>query len=268
MPELPEVETIKRSLAFLCGARIRHIDIRREDIVRLKDYELKELYGKRLEDISRRGKYLILRLEAGFNIVLHLGMSGRFFVLEEEILAEEKHIHSIIYLDNGQKLVYQDPRRFGGIWLARDLDDFFKHMGKEPLQDDFNCEYLSGVTSKRKIPIKSLLLEQHIIAGIGNIYADEALFRAGIRPDRRACSLMGEEIEALCEAIKEVLLAGIEKRGTTFRDYRDGYGKSGNFQNFLNVYGREGEECRRCGTGIEREKIGGRSSYFCPNCQK
>lgn len=268
MPELPEVETIRQSLLFLCGARVKHIDIKREDILRLKDYRLKELYGRKIEDIRRRGKFLILKLEDNFNIVLHMGMSGRFFVAAEEILIDEPHIHSIIYLDNSYKLIYQDPRRFGGIWLVHDLNAFFSRMGREPLEDDFNCEYLRQVAGKRKATIKSLLLEQNVIAGIGNIYADEALFRAGIRPDRKALSLTYSEIDALCKAIKEVLTKSIKERGTTFRDYRDGYGKSGNFQNFLAVYGREGEECRLCGTRINREKIGGRSSYFCPNCQK
>ncbi|SHG82777.1 DNA-(apurinic or apyrimidinic site) lyase [Thermosyntropha lipolytica DSM 11003] len=268
MPELPEVETIRRSLAFLCGARIRHVDMRREDVVRSKDYDFKELYGQKIEDIGRRGKFLILKLEKDLHIILHLGMSGRFFVVEEEILIDQPHIHCIIYLDNAYKLVYQDPRRFGGIWLVKDRESFFSCMGKEPLHDDFNCAYLSEIAKRHKTAIKSLLLQQKVVAGIGNIYADEALFASGIRPDRKACSLTHDEVEALCKAIKEVLLRSIEAKGTTFRDYRDGYGRKGNFQNFLAVYGREGEACPRCGAKISREKIGGRSSYFCPECQK
>lgn len=136
------------------------------------------------------------------------------------------------------------------------------------MTDEFDPGYLSRILKNRKTAVKNLLLDQNLIAGIGNIYADEALFAAGIRPDRPAGSLNEDELEALCGAIKEVLAKSIDQRGTTFRDYRDGYGKSGNFQSFLKVYGREGEECARCKAGLIRKKIGGRSSYFCPECQK
>ncbi|MBO8158885.1 bifunctional DNA-formamidopyrimidine glycosylase/DNA-(apurinic or apyrimidinic site) lyase [Thermosyntropha sp.] len=268
MPELPELETIKNSLkSLITGAEIKHIEIKREDVVRLNHYNPEEALERKIVEVGRRGKFLILKLEDNYNIILHLGMSGRFFIVEEGVGLDEPHIHGTFYLDNGKKLIFKDPRRFGGIWFAKDLDNFFVRMGKEPLTEEFTPEYLKKIFKNRKTAVKNLLLDQSLIAGIGNIYADEALFAAGIRPDRKAYSFKDRELEVLCEAVKEVLKRGIEERGTTFRDYRDGYGREGNFQNFLNVYGREGMPCRRCGTGIVRKKIGGRSSFFCPNCQ-
>lgn len=267
MPELPEIETIKKGIANNIGAKIISIEVNRLDIIKLWEYELDILYGKRLTDVGRRGKYLILSTKT-LNIVFHLGMSGKFYMLNEKEEVTEPHVHVIIYLNNGNKLIYQDTRRFGGVWLVRDLGTFFSHLGVEPLSPDFTANYLYDITRGRKIPIKTLLLNQRLIGGIGNIYADESLFAAGIRPDKKAGLLTMEEAQNLCLAIKKVLATSINERGTTFRDFRDGYNNIGNFQNQLKVYGRTNGNCFACGYKLTRQVIGGRSSHFCPHCQQ
>lgn len=267
MPELPEVETIKETLQSNIGARIKSIEMKRGDILKLKDFELEETYGKSLSAISRRGKFLILEMAERLNIVLHMGMSGRFFIKEEKEEIMQKHVHMIVYLDNGRNLLYQDARRFGGVFLLEDIQEFFSRLGIEPLSTSFNASYLEKVSKNRKIAIKSLILKQNLISGIGNIYADEALFEAGIRPDRPAGSLTIDEFKALSCAIKKVLKEGIKHRGTTFRDYRDGFNQAGNFQKHLKVYGKTGKKCPSCGEPLCRQVIGGRSSHFCGRCQ-
>lgn len=268
MPELPEVETIRRSLEKNVGARIADTELIRPDMIRSSEFALKDTHGLKLLEFGRRGKYLILKLQNRSNIVVHLGMSGRFYMMDgkEEITA--RHVHLVIILNNGRKLVFQDPRRFGGIWLVRDLRSFFSPLGREPLERDFNAHYLYGIVENRRVAIKTLILNQNLISGIGNIYADEALYRAHIRPDRAAGSLSKKESLHLSQAIKKVLEEGINSRGTTFRDYRDGNNQNGAFQERLKVYGKTGQMCPQCGTIIERERIGGRSSHYCPNCQK
>jgi formamidopyrimidine-DNA glycosylase len=268
MPELPEIETIRTSLAMNIGASITGIDIKRGDIVRREDFPPEEICGQRIMEIKRRGKYLAFLMGNGLNLVVHLGMSGRFYMQAEaeEVLAP--HVHCIVYLDNGHKLIYQDARRFGGIWLCRDTETIFALMGVEPLAGQFTADYLAKISQNRKIAIKTLLLNQQLISGIGNIYADESLFAAGIRGDRPAGSLTTTEIKLLHRAIIKVLKKSIQERGTTFRDFRDGFNQSGNFQNSLQVYGKDKQLCSVCGGIIKKEKIGGRSSHFCEHCQK
>jgi formamidopyrimidine-DNA glycosylase len=268
LPELPEVETIVQSLQPCLGATVTQIHIARPDIVRLREYEPKDLLGSTIEKIWRRGKYLILVYGPRRNMVLHLGMSGRFFSASYDYIISEPHVHLVITLGNEYKLLYQDARRFGGVWLVQDISRFFAHLGVEPLSRGFNCGYLKKMIQNRKIPIKSLLLNQDQVCGIGNIYADEALFRAQIRPDRISTTLTHDEVKQLCQAIKKVLRQGIKYRGTTFRDYRDGQNRSGEFQKHLQVYGKEGLPCPNCGKMLTRIKIGGRSSHFCGHCQK
>lgn len=267
MPELPEVETIRRSLLSNVNASIQKVEIFHPGILRRQDYELNELSGQIIQEIARRGKFLVLKTRERKYLVIHLGMSGRFFMLEETEALAGKHIHAVLLLDNGRRLVYQDPRRFGGLWLVRDVAEFFAHMGCEPLEDEFNQDVLAKLLKDRKVAIKTLLLNQNLIAGIGNIYADEALFAAGILPHRAAGSLTEAEIGRLTWAIKEVLKKSIEQRGTTFRDFRDGYNQSGGFQNHLQVYGRINAPCRKCGQLILQDRIGGRSTHYCQHCQ-
>ncbi|MDD3852925.1 MAG: bifunctional DNA-formamidopyrimidine glycosylase/DNA-(apurinic or apyrimidinic site) lyase [Syntrophomonadaceae bacterium] len=267
MPELPEVETVKRSLLTNTGAKFISLQINHPAVLRRQDFKPEELCGKKIKSIERRGKYLILSATSGLNLIVHLGMSGRFFMLDVQEQLQEPHIHAQIVLDNQRKLLYQDARRFGGLWLVKDLASFFNRMGKEPLGEDFNAVYLADIIKNRKVAIKGLLLNQNLIAGIGNIYADEALFRAGILPSRPAGSLNNEEIIRLSRSIKDVLQSGIEQRGTTFRDYRDGNNEAGNNQNNLQVYGRKNMPCPVCGQLICCDRIGGRSSHYCEHCQ-
>ena len=268
MPELPEVETIRTSLEINIGAHITHTDIKRTDIIKREDFPLEEMNGQAIREIRRRGKFLILELDEGYSLVVHLGMSGRFYMQSEDEEVQEPHVHFIVHLDNGRKLVYQDARRFGGIRLCHDTENVFAHMGVEPLSRQFTAKYLIRVCQNRRVAIKTLLLNQNLIAGIGNIYADEALFMAGIRGHRPAGSLTNAEVKRLQRAIVKVLRKSIEERGTTFRDFRDGFNRSGNFQNSLQVYGKTNQTCSICGGIIKKEIIGGRSSHFCECCQK
>jgi formamidopyrimidine-DNA glycosylase len=268
MPELPEVETIRSSLQVNLGARVKAVEVIRPDIIRQRDYEARDLCGASIVDIARRGKFIIIALDNGLFLVAHMGMTGRFYMVDGDCQVVERHVHFILTLDNGRRLLYQDARRFGGIWFCRSTGELFCHMGREPLSRQFTAAYLEDITRRRKVAIKSLLLNQTLISGIGNIYADEALFEAGIRPQRAAGSLTQGEIKSLHRAIKKVLKKGIAARGTTFRDYRDGYNQSGSFQHLLKVYGKTGEACPICGQTIKKEIIGGRSSHFCEHCQK
>jgi formamidopyrimidine-DNA glycosylase len=268
MPELPEVETIRRSLLANVGAVIRDIEFCRTDIIKAQDYDPAGVIGQQIREIRRRGKYLIMELEPGHTLVVHLGMTGRFYMQETDTESSAPHVHMIIYLDNGYKLIYLDPRRFGGVKFLNDPECIFCRMGREPLSPEFTDRYLQEICRDRKVAIKTLLLNQQCIAGIGNIYADEALFDARIRPHRPAGSLRPAEIKRLRKAIVKVLLASINQRGTTFRDFRDGYNKSGEFQELLQVYGRTGCPCKVCGRILTKDVIGGRSSHYCEHCQK
>lgn len=268
MPELPEVETIRRSLEDVRGACITGLEINRTDVIRRQEYEPQLVCGEIIREVNRRGKFLVLKQKSNQYLILHMGMSGRFYLIEENAELTEPHIHIVIHLDNGCKMVYQDTRRFGGIWFIRDYDKFFERMGPEPLSRHFNSNYLARVLEGRKAPVKNLILDQHVVAGVGNIYADESLFSARIRPDRAAGTLTPGEIKRLCQAIKKVLKTSIEQRGTTFRDYRDGYNQKGGFQNYLKVYGKKNNPCPLCGNRLTVIRIGGRSSHFCEICQK
>ncbi len=268
MPELPEVETVRRHLECSVGSRLLNIDIGRADILRREEFAPREIIGAQLTAISRRGKFLIFHFGNGLYLIMHMGMSGRIYLLGEDEEATGAHIHLVLHLDNNTRIIYQDPRRFGGAWLVRDVETFFAHMGLEPLGKEFTSASLAQMVAGRKVAIKTLLLNQSLICGLGNIYADEALFRAGIRPDRPAGSLGAKEIDHLWHAIREVLRHSLEHRGTTFRDFRDGHNQAGEFQNQLQVYGKAEEPCPGCGKPIRRVRIGGRSSHFCEHCQK
>lgn len=267
MPELPEVETIRRGLDFMAGARVASLQLNRRDIARETSYEPRELVGQRLDSLNRRGKYLLLQFGERF-LVMHLGMSGRFYALPVEEACTEAHVHLQLTFDNGWQLLYKDPRRFGGAWFTCEPGPVLARLGPEPFDRSFSGAYLFRATRNRKVAIKTLLLNQAFVAGLGNIYADEALFAARIKPSRRADSLTAREARRLQQAIVDVLQAAIASCGTTFRDYRDGFNQSGQFQELVQVYGRTGEKCRHCSKGLERTVIGGRSTHYCPFCQK
>ncbi|MGE5422636.1 MAG: bifunctional DNA-formamidopyrimidine glycosylase/DNA-(apurinic or apyrimidinic site) lyase [Ignavibacteriales bacterium] len=273
MPELPEIETITRSLQSLVGLKITRLEIVMPSVIKRMEFPAEDVPGSKIQEIRRRGKFIVIKLEGQKNrplvphIVVHLGMSGRFYLAAPKD-PREKHTHVVITIDKKQELRYQDPRRFGGVWLVNDPECVFGHMGPEPLGNGLTKKYLREKSQGKKVAIKTFLLDQRILAGIGNIYADEILNRAAISPERPAGSLNDQEINRLYKAIRETLELGIANRGTTFRDYRDGFNLPGGFQHHLRVYGKAGQPCPSCGKPVCRIVIGGRSTHFCDHCQK
>ncbi|ACV63227.1 formamidopyrimidine-DNA glycosylase [Desulfofarcimen acetoxidans DSM 771] len=274
MPELPEVETIKRTLEpKLTGQSFTEALIYLPTIIRIPGIEefKKEIVGQKIKSISRRGKYLTINLSNNLALIFHLRMTGRLIYChaDEPIV---KHTHLILKLDSGNELRFIDVRQFGRIWLVSvqklNTVSGLKDLGPEPFDKKFTREFLKKELRRRRTRIKPLLLDQTFIAGLGNIYADEALHRARIHPEKLACNLTARETSKLFITIREVLEEGINNRGTTFRDYVDGNGQAGSNQELLQIYNREGQPCLKCKTTIVRIKISGRSSYFCPSCQK
>jgi len=274
MPELPEVETIKRTLKLkLKGLSFQTVEVYLPKIIRNltpQEFEAK-LSGKTVNKIERRGKYLLFFLTGNFILILHLRMTGKLiYSLPEDPL--EPHTHIIFHLDNGFLLRYTDTRQFGRVYLVEkeklSLVAGLNSLGVEPFDPGFTKAFLMRELKHRHTKIKSLLVDQSFIAGIGNIYADEVLFRALIHPQRQSQTLTARETTRLYHAIREVLQESIENRGASIKDYVDGEGSAGNYQNFLKVYGREGKPCARCNRPIARIRLGGRSTYFCSACQK
>ncbi len=277
MPELPEVESLRslldRSVAgrTIVGGRIGKKPLRRRVT---RDF-IADVKGRRIERVARRAKYLLIELSGGLVIVAHLGMSGS--ITHRDAVAgsfglDPKHDHAEFALDNGTRLVFNDPRRFGILRLMdRASLSTLKELsalGPEPLGSDFTADYLADKARGRKVAIKNLLMDQRIVAGVGNIYASEILLRAGVRPTRRSARVTRAEIERIAKAVPQVLGEAIEGRGTTFRNYLDSRGEPGRFATKLLVYGREGESCVKCGTPIRRVIVGQRASFYCPKCQR
>ncbi|HTL27811.1 MAG TPA: bifunctional DNA-formamidopyrimidine glycosylase/DNA-(apurinic or apyrimidinic site) lyase [Tepidisphaeraceae bacterium] len=268
MPELPEVETVVRTLRpRIIGRKIQRVTLHRDDIVQPRDIDLRKLLTNRaITDLSRRGKRIVFTLNNNQRFYIHLGMSGRL-TIETDEKPLEKHTHLVIDLtpkDSASQLRFKDPRRFGGIfWLG--ADDSGGTMGPEPLEVRLNV--LIEKLARTKRAIKNVLLDQTVLAGIGNIYADEALFEAGIHPLARADKLNSEQARRLHAAIKKILRRAIKHRGSTLRDYVDAEGGKGAFQNLHRVYDRADLPCRTCKTPISRIVLGGRSTHFCPTCQ-
>jgi len=269
MPELPEVETSRRGIEpHLVGATILHAVVRNGRLRWPVSDEIHALSDKPVLSIQRRAKYLLLELADGW-IIIHLGMSGSLRILPEE-QPPEKHDHVDLVMDNGKILRYTDPRRFGA-WLwtpSLAQSSVLAHLGPEPLTDAFNADYLQQKSARKKIAIKPWLMDNKLVVGVGNIYASESLFAAGIHPDRLANSLSKAEYQRLVQAIKTVLARSIEQGGTTLKDFLQSDGKPGYFAQELQVYGREGETCRRCGMAISASKHGQRSTYYCRGCQR
>ena len=273
MPELPEVETIRRQLApSLEGRRLARIEVLDP---RWCDPAPPEaiadaLSGREIERTGRRGKYLILSLEDDVHLVMHLRMTGNL-LLAEQGAEEPAHLRARMTLDNGEKLLFVDVRRFGtgDVLLGSDaLAEYFaSRLGVEPLSPDFTADALRAQARGRKQPVKAFLLTQERVAGVGNIYADEALFRARIHPLRPVGKLRRAQIEALRDAVVETLEAGIDAKGASIDDYRHLDGARGSFQERFLVHTREGEPCPRCGTTIRKLRAGGRGTYVCPKCQ-
>jgi formamidopyrimidine-DNA glycosylase len=271
MPELPEVQTIVRDLApLVTGRRITQVQVLDPLLVRFPDREefARRLTGTKITEISRRGKYIVISTDEELTWLIHLRMTGR---LTPNLDAGERHLRASFTLEDGQIIYYCDLRRFGDMWAWYPGEDArlggYALLGPEPLHQDFCPTWFGQVLKQRKAPIKGLLLDQKVVAGLGNIYVDEALFLAGIDPRRTGSSLTEEEQARLCQAVRGVLGNAIEARGTTFRDYRTGLGDSGGFQFSLNVYGRGGQDCRACGGELSRERIAGRTTVWCSRCQ-
>lgn len=277
MPELPEVETTLRGLEpHLLNQRISDVLIRHPQLRWPIPRNLpKLLHGKTIRSLRRRAKYLLLEFDHG-TLILHLGMSGSLRILPVHTPAE-KHDHFDLVLGNGQLMRLRDPRRFGAVlWHEGDVAQhpLLAALGPEPLEKhsppekDFLAAYLYQVTRKRSAAIKPVIMDSHVVVGVGNIYANEALFRAGIRPQLAANKLSRERCARLVLAIQQVLRAAIKLGGSSLRDFVDSAGEPGYFQQHYFVYGRSGEACRQCGTIIKQLKQGQRASFYCPHCQR
>jgi len=268
MPELPEVETIRQSLLpHVVGTVVANVEVRERRLRRplAADFE-QAVRGRPICGIERRGKYLLFDIDRGEHLLVHLGMSGTLELRDST--PDQPHDHVLFHLRDAPRLVFNDPRRFGLLRVGRiaELDEL-RSVGPDPLAEQWSAERLRGLVRRRKLPIKNLLMDQRVIGGIGNIYASEMLFRAGVRPRRSAARLRGRELTALASAMRAVLEEAVQAGGSSISDFRDGTGRSGYFQLQHAVYEREGEACRRCATPIRRVVLSGRSSFYCPRCQ-
>jgi formamidopyrimidine-DNA glycosylase len=270
MPELPEVETICRQLEpEIEGRVVEQLEVLDERWTRpVPPAEVEAaVSGRTIEGLGRRGKYLLLALDGGATLVMHLRMTGNLVL--GELPTSERHLRARFLLDDGRELWFTDPRRFGEAFLVDEagLDARFAKLGVEPLSDDFTPQALGERAAGRRVPLKSFLLDQSHVAGVGNIYADEALYRARLHPLSPAGSMKPEHRLALRDAVVDALEAGLEHGGASIDDYRDGRGEKGEMQNEFLVHTREDEPCPNCGGPIARIVVSGRSTYFCPNCQ-
>lgn len=287
MPELPEVETVRAGLLpAMEGVRIARAEICRPDLRWPFPHDMAaRLTGARVVQLRRRSKYILADLDRGESLIIHLGMSGRMVIsglaaphvpgqFHFDHPAAEKHDHVTLHMEGGARITFNDPRRFGAMDLCAtnvlDAHPLLASIGPEPLGNDFNAAYLAARLQGRRSPIKAALLDQRIVAGLGNIYVCEALFRAGIHPARAAGRISRARIEALADAIRTTLRAAIEAGGSSLRDYRQANGELGYFQHSFRVYGREGGACVTpgCPASVRRIVQSGRSSFYCPACQR
>lgn len=282
MPELPEVETVMRGMMpVMVGQGIARTEVNRPDLRwPFPERMAERLSGVRVENMRRRSKYILVDLESGETLLIHLGMSGRILISGDPLgnfvhdhPAPEKHDHVVFHMENGARLTFNDPRRFGAMDILQtataDQSPLLRDIGPEPLGNEFDESYFVKKVKTRKSPIKNVLLDQKLVAGLGNIYVCEALFRAGIHPARRGERIAGKRLSPLVPIIREVLSNAIAAGGSSLRDFRNTGGELGYFQHRFDVYGREGEPCHAegCTGTIERITQSGRSSFFCPNCQ-
>jgi formamidopyrimidine-DNA glycosylase len=274
MPELPEVETIRERLApRLTGRRFERVVIADPRLTRPEPPEAvaAALEGEQIRHVGRRGKYLVVEFESGRHLLIHLRMTGNVEHPARGGFEADPYRRAVVRLDDGSDVAYRDVRRFGTWTLLEpgELADYMaaRRLGGEPLERAFTTAALTRALAGRKAPIKAALLDQRAAAGIGNIYADEALWRARIHPLRPAGALTPDEVARLREGIRAALEMGIARQGATLRDYRDPDGARGRMQDEFRVYGRAGEPCLRCGTPIEKTRAGGRGTWLCPTCQ-
>jgi formamidopyrimidine-DNA glycosylase len=267
LPELPEVETIRAQLApRLEGRMLARVEILDPRLTRPVDlFEVaEELEGDVVVAVERRGKYLLLRFESGLALLVHLRMTGSFGFMPVS------HERAVVELDDGSRLAYRDVRRFG-TWLVLEDAELEPYLamknGPEPLGPRFTSRWLGEQLARRRAPLKAVLLDQRVVAGLGNIYADEAVWRARLSPLRPANSLSDAEVTRLARAIRSALRTGIERQGSTLSEYRTPEGATGSMQEEFRVYGRDGEPCPRCRTAITKTRVGGRGTWYCPHCQ-
>jgi formamidopyrimidine-DNA glycosylase len=270
VPELPEVETVRAGLeTLLVGRRIASVTCFRSSL-RYPLPDLSVLTGKKVTKVRRRAKYLLFDLDGDQMLVWHLGMTGQFHVLPKHVEAG-RHEHVRFDLSDGQSLRYRDARRFGYADLLNNDEigqhPWFSNLGPEPLKPDFNGEYLYAACRKRKAPIKSVIMDAAVVVGVGNIYASESLFRAGIHPARSAKRISHKRLLVLTAMIKQVLAEAIEAGGSSISDFVHADGKPGYFAHAFRVYGRQGEMCACCGKPIKRLIQAGRSTFYCSGCQ-
>ena len=284
MPELPEVETVRRGLQpYLEGRVLRSVKLNRADLrFPFPENMSARLTGARIVSLSRRAKFLVAETDRDERLVMHLGMSGRFTIHDPEKSGEgvpgqfvhaqptlDKHDHVEFQTEDGVRIVFNDPRRFGYMQMFGGADpDPFGEVGPEPLSNAFTGEQLHAALKDRRSPVKSALLDQSVVAGLGNIYVCEALYMSGISPKRLACNVGRARSERLTVSIREVLSAAIEAGGSSLKDYARADGSLGYFQHSFRVYGREGEACSQCDAAIGRIVQSGRSTFFCSNCQR
>ena len=274
MPELPEVETIAADLRpHLVGRTIVRCELRFPTIVRHPEPEefIDAVVGMRIESLRRRGKYMLIGLGADLLLVVHLGMTGQLRIVRPATEIAP-HTHAILDLDDGNQLRYRDPRRFGRLLLGTEVDLLAAHalprLGPEPIDPDFTPAALYRALHRRRAPLKAVLLDQSTLAGVGNIYADESLYQARIRPDRTASRVSKKSAARLHEALRASLETAIRNRGSSVDTYRDAWGEMGSQQEVLAVYGRAGEPCMSCGRPLSSVRIGGRTTVFCRHCQR
>jgi formamidopyrimidine-DNA glycosylase len=274
MPELPEVETIAADLRpHLVGRTITRVELSFPTIVRHPEPELfvDGVAGMRIESVRRRGKYILIGLGNQLLLVVHLGMTGQLRIVDE-VAALEKHTHAVFFLDDGRQLRYRDPRRFGRLLLGTEgellASKKMPRLGPEPLDPEFAADELYRRLRKRRAPVKAVLLDQKAIAGVGNIYADESLHRAGVRPTRLANTVTKKSARRLHESLRDSLQAAILNRGSSVDTYRDAWGEMGGQQEKLLVYGRAGEPCLTCGRLLSSVRIAGRTTVYCKHCQR
>ena len=269
MPELPEVETTLRGIEpHLLNQRIARVVVRDPRLRWPVTTEVKKAEGQQVKSLGRRGKYLLLNLEQG-GLIIHLGMSGSLRVLEQ-FKAPDKHDHIDVQLENGVCLRFNDPRRFGAfLWVDGTMEshELLRNLGPEPLSAEFTADYLYTCSRRRSLAIKNFIMNGHVVVGVGNIYASEALFMAGIHPQRAAGRISLQRYSGLVAAIRDVLEHAIRQGGTTLRDFVNSDGAPGYFARELLVYDRAGNDCFQCGAPIRQKVIGQRSSYYCPACQ-
>ncbi|WP_397541826.1 bifunctional DNA-formamidopyrimidine glycosylase/DNA-(apurinic or apyrimidinic site) lyase [Roseovarius salis] len=283
MPELPEVETVRRGLVpVLEGARIARVRVNRPDLRWPFPPDMADrLTGRRVLRLGRRSKYILADLDSGETLLVHLGMSGRILVSGDPLgmfvhdhPAPEKHDHVLLETEAGARVTFNDPRRFGAMdMVATDAagdHKLLRRLGPEPLGNAFSGEYLIASLRARRTPVKAALLDQRLVAGLGNIYVCESLFRAGISPKRHAGAISARRVDALARAVRDVLHDAIAAGGSSLRDYRQADGELGYFQHRFDVYDREGAPCPRpgCEGRVRRAVQSGRSSFYCPRCQR